>query len=161
MKPTVLDKLEPGLFVPQDPVFEFNFDGCGSQKDYYQERFSEIKDAVLNTYSKFAGRRGLPYLRTNLSVGNLKSEPKDYYAALLTPGRSPYEWDMTFNQDNPESLGPYRTGSAMNHEFVHAITDSLGYDLSEYQTEKANVETLKKTGKEKIARPTELGSNYI
>jgi len=144
-----IESLEPGLFVNLD---------CGDQTDFYRDAFDEIKDAIPYVNEEVTGTHGmrLPYL-INCSVGNLKSDPKDYYAAVLTPGRTPYEWNITFNQDNPNHLGLYRTAGTVLHEYVH-ITDP---NLSEHETEKTNIKSLKKAGKKKIVELTETGSEYI
>jgi len=140
--------LEPGLFV--------NLEGCGSQTDFYRDAFNEIKDAIPYVNEEVTGTSGmrLPYFIT-CSVGELKSDPEDYYAAVLTPGRTPYEWNITFNQDNPYHLGLDRTAGTVLHEYAHVVGEE-----SEYRTEITNIKSLKKAGKNKIAELMGEGSRY-
>ena len=159
MRSEALVNLEPGLFAPQYPIL-VDSKGFGSQKKFYRKVFSEIEDVIPHIYEKFAGRERWPYLRINCSVGNLKSGPKGYDAAVLKPGRNLGEYNLVFNQNNPEHLGLYGTAGTFTHEITHMIPMSLGYKLSEYKTEKANIEALKKAEKKKIAKLVEAGSGY-
>jgi len=154
MRKMGLGDLEPGLF--------FNLEGCGSQKSFYRDALKEITNVIPLLYKKFAGTSRIrsPYL-IKCSIGNLKSNSKEYDAAILKRSRNPYEWGITFNQNNPEYLGPYGTAATANHEMIHILSMSFGVNLSEYDTEMTNIETLKKAGKEEIAKLTERGSGYI
>ncbi len=161
MSKLVPGSLELGLFTPQCPIL-INPEGLGSQKKFYRAVISGTGGVISHIYEKFAGRGSWPYLRVNCSVGNLKSGPKGYDAAVLRPGRDPGEYNLVFNQDNPGYLGEDGTAGTWCHEVVHMVSTSSGYKkLPEPEIEETNAEAFEKAGKKKIGKLIRAGSGYI